>query len=143
MSNLFDSSAQVWVNPVNCVGVMGKGIAKQFAIRFPDMLNYYEHACKVEKSIRPGTIYTVPHAPAPPNWIVLLATKDHWRDSSKLAWVIDGLDNLAHWCKDEGITSLAIPAIGCGLGNLDWSVVRPLIFDRLGFIPGLEVYEPK
>lgn len=143
--DLFKSQAQVWVNPVNCVGVMGAGLAKKFANRFPGVLNYYRHACNVEKSLRPGGIITIPQhdTTPPPTWVVCLATKDHWQNHSQLRWIDAGLLVLAAWCRDEQITSLAIPAIGCGLGGLQWSVIRPLIVDRLGFIPGLEIYEPQ
>lgn len=143
MADLFQSKAQVWVNPVNCVGVMGAGVAKKFASKFPDVLNYYRHVCNVQKSMQPGFIITMRHDAPPPSWVVCLATKDHWKNPSKLTWIADGLDNLASWCKEEQISSLAIPAIGCGLGGLDWSVVRPMIESRLGFLPGLEVYDPR
>lgn len=141
--DLFSSTAQVWVNPVNCVGVMGAGIAKKFASKFPGMLNYYRHVCIEQKSVRPGYIITMQHDAPPPSWVVCLATKDHWKNPSQLSWIADGLDNLAQWCKEYHIESLAMPAIGCGLGGLDWNIVRPMIESRLGFLPGLEVYDPR
>lgn len=144
MRSLFQSNAQVWVNPVNCIGVMGAGIAKKFALQFPDVLNYYRHACNTKTRIVPGGLIAVPQhdISPPPEWVVCLATKDHWRTPSKLEWIDSGLKSLARWSRDEQITSLAIPAIGCGLGGLDWTVVKPMIIDALGFIPGLEVYDP-
>ncbi len=142
--DMFRSQAQVWVNPVNCVGVMGAGLAKKFANRFPGVLNSYRHACAEPKTLFPGNIIVLPQhdTTPPPKWVVCFATKDHWRNPSKIEWIEAGLVVLVDWCKDHEISSLAIPAIGCGLGGLQWSVVRPMIVDSLGFIPGLEIYEP-
>lgn len=141
--DIFRSQAQVWVNPVNCVGVMGAGLAKKFAIRFPGMLNLYRHACK-SKTLTPGNILALPQHDIipPPEWVVCFATKDHWRNASQIEWIEAGLVVLAEWCKDQEISSLAIPAIGCGLGGLSWSVVRPLIASSLAVVKGLEIYEP-
>lgn len=144
MPNLFDSKAQVWVNPVNCVGVMGAGLAKQFANRFPNMLQSYRYACLKHHSLEPGDILVSQqdNAPSMPEWVVCLATKNHWRNPSKIEWIDSGLQKLAVWSRDNKISSLAIPAIGCGLGGLNWKIVRPKIVETLGFIDNLEIYEP-
>jgi len=144
IGNIFDSKAQVWVCPVNTKGVMGAGIAKKFANQFPSVLHHYRKACLSKKILQPGGILPIKQqdVPPPPTWIVCLATKDHWKYPSRIQWIHDGLDSLTAWCENENITSLAIPAIGCGLGQLSWNLVQPLIKEKLHSIPNLEVYDP-
>lgn len=126
--SLFDTPAQTLVNPVNTVGVMGKGLALQFKQRDPAMFADYRRACQ-QGAIALGRpyLYRSPHGP----WVVQFPTKRHWRDRSRLSDIAEGLRCLADHCDSWGITSLAVPALGCGLGGLDWYAVRPLIVRAL------------
>lgn len=113
------------VNPVNCVGVMGKGLAAQFKRRFPHAFDLYASACAIS-AIRLGlvTIYDAGNC-----YVVNFPTKGHWRDKSKISDIECGLLDLrAVVCSCE-IRSIAIPALGCGLGGLKWDVVRAAIVD--------------
>lgn len=137
--DLFGSKAQTLVNTVNCVGVMGKGVALAFKERYPEMYDDYRRRCEAGE-IRPGvlTLYTTT-----PPWVLNFPTKRHWRNRSRLGDVEAGLKALAEQYKDWGIESLGIPALGCGHGGLDWSNVRPLIEKYLGPLDiNVEVYEP-
>lgn len=138
--NLFDSSAQTLVNPVNCVGVMGAGIAVQFKKRFPDMFEEYARLCRRYKMVL-GRPYLHKRAILP--WVLSFPTKDHWYFKSRLQDLVAGLKclrtNYAVW----GIESLAMPALGCGRGGLDWNVVRDTIIEELGEIDiPVYLYEP-
>lgn len=137
--NLFDSKAQTLVNTVNCVGVMGKGIALAFKDRFPAMFEHYRDLCE-RGEVQPGvlTLYTdtVP-------WVINFPTKRHWRGRSRLDDIEAGLVALVRQCREWQIESLAMPALGCGHGGLNWSDVRPLIERHLGNMDiDIEVYEP-
>ena len=110
--NIFESSAQVWVNPVNCHGVMGKGLALQFRKRFPQMYEQYRHDCS-RGLVKTGNIHI--HAVHPyktPRWIINLPTKDHWRNPSRLEYIKSGLNHLTELCRPLQIESVAIPALG-------------------------------
>jgi O-acetyl-ADP-ribose deacetylase (regulator of RNase III) len=126
--DLFAASVDALVNPVNTVGVMGKGLARAFAQRFPDNLDAYRRACRAGE-VRIGHVLVVDRAPALPRWILNLPTKRHWRARSRLDDVRAGLVDLVRCVREHDITSLAIPALGCGLGALDWCDVRPLVVD--------------
>jgi O-acetyl-ADP-ribose deacetylase (regulator of RNase III) len=137
--NLFDSKAQTLVNTVNCVGVMGKGVALAFKERFPAMFEHYRDLCE-RGEIQPGvlTLYTdtVP-------WVINFPTKRHWRGRSRLDDIEAGLIILARRYREWRVESLAMPALGCGQGGLNWSEVRPLIERHLGNMDfDIEVYEP-
>ena len=127
--NIFDSGAAALVNPVNCVGISGAGLAKAVALRYPQWAAAYKAAAK-RGEIRIGHVWR--HAAdiaidAP--LIYALPTKRHWREPSRLEDVAAGLEALAvDVCHSEfPPTSLALPAVGCGLGSLPWGQVRPLI----------------
>ncbi len=139
--NLLDDSAQVLVNPVNCVGVMGKGLALAFRQRFPMILLPYQAHCYVRK-LRPGTIQFVP---LPDGRLVAnFPTKDHWRDPSQLGWIREGLSALVEELTARGISTVAVPPLGCGNGGLRWREVRALIVVGFAAAPWIEVrlYEP-
>lgn len=137
--NLFESKAQTLVNTVNCRGVMGKGVAFEFKKRFPEMYEDYRKNCKQSKvQLGELTFYdnTTP-------WVINFPTKYHWKSNSKLNDIETGLKELVRNYKDWEITSLAMPALGCGHGGLDWGDVRPLIEQHLGDLDiDIEVYEP-
>lgn len=123
--DIFESKCQVLVNPVNCVGVMGAGLALQFARRYPEMRRRYEHLCRW-RLFHIGTLWTYKDK------VLCFPTKKDWRDPSELSYIEAGLANLAHSYGARGITSIAFPKIGCGLGGLDWELVRDLIEEYLG-----------
>ena len=142
--DILGATAEAIVNAVNTVGVMGKGLALQFARAFPEMLAEYKRACKAGE-VQPGRmhIYRLP-GPAWPQYVINFPTKRHWRDRSQIEDIADGLDALANAIQRLGIKSIAIPALGCGLGGLKWSEVLPLIETRLGDLQDVRilVYEP-
>lgn len=127
--NLFDAKVDCLVNPVNCVGVMGAGLAKQFAVRWPDMLADYRSACR-NGSCQVGRV----HLWRAPDGlrVAQLPTKIHWRDPSHLDYIKTGLDSLAEELQRHDIRSVAMPALGCGLGGLPWEPVKNLIMNQFG-----------
>jgi len=140
IGDLFESRAQTLVNAVNCVGVMGKGIAEQFKHRFPAMFEDYKRRSK-RKAVRLGEPYL--YRDSSGIQIVNFPTKGHWRSPSRLADVEHGLDYLAKHAVEWSITSLALPALGCGNGQLEWSAVGPLIYRKLNKLPiDIELYAP-
>ena len=136
------SSAQTLVNTVNCVGVMGKGIALDFKRSYPVMFEDYTGRCAAG-GVRPGEPYLWRPAPSEQHWVLNFPTKRHWRARSRLSDIVDGLDWLEAHCEEWGIESLAVPALGCQNGGLRWAEVGPLLFERLGRlgIP-VELYAP-
>jgi O-acetyl-ADP-ribose deacetylase (regulator of RNase III)/uncharacterized protein YwgA len=140
IGDLFDSTAQTLVNTVNCVGVMGRGVALEFKEHFPDMYEDYVRRCELKK-VRLGEPYLYRRTTAP--WILNFPTKDHWKSVSKLADIVRGLDYLEQHYRQWEITSLAVPPLGCGLGQLEWRVVGPTLFRRLRrFDIPVELYAP-
>ena len=132
------------VNAVNCVGVMGKGIALQFKHKFPDNFKAYQSACKAGE-VRIGRMFVHDNGEvARPRYIVNFPTKDHWRDSSRVEFIQSGLVDLVAQVKQLQIKSIAIPALGCGNGGLNWDEVRQLIKYAFYRVPGHEVrlFEP-
>ncbi|MBX3670434.1 MAG: macro domain-containing protein [Rhodocyclaceae bacterium] len=132
------------VNTVNCVGVMGKGIALQFKNKWPANFAEYAAACK-SGHLRPGRMFIHDAgALVKPNYIINFPTKDHWRGASKMAFIRDGLIDLVAQVRRLGIRSIAVPPLGCGNGGLDWTEVRPLIEATFEVLPDLEVrlFEP-
>lgn len=125
--DLFNSQAQTLVNTVNCVGVMGKGVALEFKKRFPDMFQDYARRCK-DKHVVLGRPYIFKRKLPP--WILNFPTKDHWRSVSRLKDIVEGLHYLQQHYQEWGITSLAVPPLGCGQGQLDWRIVGPILYHR-------------
>ena len=124
--DIFDRSVQAVVNPVNCVGVMGRGLALQFRHRYPEAFLAYRNAC-AQSLVRPGRMFMFDTRGDNPRWIVHFPTKRHWRDRSVVGDIEAGLRNLAATVERHGIRSIAVPAVGCGLGGLQWRAVRPLV----------------
>lgn len=123
------------VIPVNCVGVMGKGLAKQAADKWPWIVPFYkEISCGGMNDIAPGQVRWVSNDDVDGSTICLLATKAHWRDPSRLIWVERGLEHLAASSWDGAVFN--IPKLGCGLGGLDWKDVKPLMEKYLTDAPG-------
>lgn len=140
IGDLFSSQAQTLVNTVNCVGVMGKGVALEFKKRFPATFDDYAARCD-RKQVRLGEPYLFRDPGGRP--ILNFPTKGHWRSSSRLADIERGLDFFARNYADWGIASIAFPPLGCGNGGLEWSEVGPLIYTKLHRLPiSIEVYAP-
>jgi O-acetyl-ADP-ribose deacetylase (regulator of RNase III) len=142
--DLLKADADALVNPVNCRGVMGAGLAKQFRQAYPAVFEVYRRLCQA-RALMPGSMLVCPTGHERPRWIVHFPTKDHWREPSDIADIEQGLDSLREEIADHGITSIAVPALGCGLGGLDWGDVRPLIGAYLGDLEGVQVlvYPPQ
>ncbi len=140
IGNLFDSKAQTWVNTVNSVGVMGKGIALEFKKRFPAMFDDYAARCR-RREVSLGRPYL--YKSLLPPWVLNFPTKEHWRSVARLESVIQGLDYLLQNYKEWGIGSLAVPPLGCGEGQLEWRIVGPTLYRCLNQmdIP-VELYAP-
>jgi O-acetyl-ADP-ribose deacetylase (regulator of RNase III) len=140
--NLLAAEADALVNPVNTVGVMGRGLALAFKKAFPDNYVLYERACQAGE-IQVGRVH-VHGRIAPPHYIINFPTKQHWRQPSKLEYIRDGLADLVLKVRALNIRSIAVPALGCGLGGLEWSVVRPLIEEAFAAVPDVTVllFEP-
>jgi len=140
IGNMFQSKAQTLVNTVNCVGVMGKGVALEFKNRFPDMYDDYVQRCKAGR-VRLGEPYLFLRTALP--WILNFPTKDHWRSVARLQDIVQGLEYLERHYREWEITSLAVPPLGCGQGQLEWRVVGPTLYRHLSLlgIP-VELYAP-
>lgn len=136
--NIFDSTCEALVNPVNCVGVMGAGLAKQFKERYPRNFELYANYCK-HGLLLPGECYATTQNEG--RVIINFATKHHWRGESQLSNVRAGLLFMRSNYQ-EYVKSFAIPALGCGLGGLRWERVEPIIHEVMkGLV--YEVYEPQ
>lgn len=134
--DIFSSPAQVLTNPVNTVGVMGKGLALEFKNRFPGLFEDYSRRCGEGR-----VIHGQPYLWEDDHHQVLnFPTKRDWRDPSRLEDINAGLTYLAGRYQELGIHSIAMPALGSGLGGLNWSDVRQLIDRHLGALADLEVY---
>jgi O-acetyl-ADP-ribose deacetylase (regulator of RNase III) len=137
--NLLNSSAHALVNTVNCVGVMGKGIALNFKRKYPEMYRDYVRRCHVG-DVRLGEPYVYGTAG---RLIVNFPTKDHWRSVSKLEDIERGLIYLKLHLEEWGIRSIAVPPLGCGNGQLEWAVVGPTLHRHLRDFPiPVELYVP-
>jgi uncharacterized protein YwgA/O-acetyl-ADP-ribose deacetylase (regulator of RNase III) len=140
IGDIFESEAQALVNTVNTVGVMGKGIALGFRKRFPEMYEDYVRLCE-KRQVLLGRPYLYRRM-IPPN-IINFPTKDHWRSVSKLSDIVNGLRYLEARMSEWGISSLAVPPLGCGEGKLEWRVVGPTLYRHLSAlrIP-VDLYAP-
>ncbi len=138
--DIFKSGAQTLVNTVNCVGVMGKGLALEFKNRFPEMYKDYVARCKCGE-VKLGRPYL--YRSLMPPWIINVPTKAHWRGVSRLEDIVKGLEYLKEHYKEWGITSMAVPALGCSHGQLEWNVVGPTMYRILTqFNIPIEFYVP-
>ncbi len=143
--NLLDSSAEALVNTVNTVGVMGKGIALQFKQAFPHNYEVYRQAC-LNGSLQTGQLLTVTDTDLllGERLIINFPTKRHWKSPSTYEYVETGLASLVAFLKTNPVKSLAMPALGCGNGGLDWKLVKPMIEKHLGELDlSVWIYEPK
>lgn len=141
--NILQADAEALVNTVNCVGVMGRGIALHFKYAYPANFKAYVAACKREE-IQPGRMFVHDTGRPAPRWIINFPTKRHWRGKSRIEDIESGMGALVHEIEARGIRSVAIPPLGSGLGGLAWSDVRPVIEAALADMPDVRVtlYEP-
>jgi O-acetyl-ADP-ribose deacetylase (regulator of RNase III) len=128
VGDMFEAPTQTLVNTVNCVGVMGKGVALEFKKRFPAMYEDYVERCE-RNEVKLGRPYLYRN-PEPPH-VLNFPTKGHWRSVARLKDIVAGLEYLEAHYRDWGITSLAVPPLGCGQGALDWHTVGPTLYERL------------
>ena len=133
--DIFSSPAQVIVNTINTVGVMGKGLALAFKQRYPKMFTCYRTACG-KRQLKAGKLMLWY---APDHWILLFPTKEHWRNPSKLEYIESGLIKFVNTYADKNITSIAFPRLGCGNGELNWDDVRPMMERYLKPLP-IDIY---
>jgi O-acetyl-ADP-ribose deacetylase (regulator of RNase III)/uncharacterized protein YwgA len=140
IGDLFESKAQTLINTVNCVGIMGKGIALEFKKRFPEMYEDYVRRCAVG-DVKLGQPYLFRRLIEP--WIINFPTKDHWRSVARIHDILEGLKYLRDHYREWGITSVAVPPLGCGEGQLEWRVVGPTLYRYLGKLDiPIELYAP-
>ena len=124
--DLFTSTADAIGHGVNCKGVMGAGIAKQFRARYPDMYQEYRRIC-AEGLLLPGEIHTYT---SPGVRVINIASQEHPGPNANLYWLTTGVASALLYCKMQGLTTLALPRIGCGIGGLAWDDVY-LALDNL------------
>ena len=141
--NIFDEPVEALVNPVNCEGAAGRGLACAFRGRFPENHEAYQAACRRNELV-PGRLFVFLTGLDQPECIVNFPTKRYWRLPSKLGYIDAGLGDLVNLVQTRGIQSIAVPALGCGLGGLDWDEVRPLIVKAALLMPEVQVtvFEP-
>ena len=143
--DILQANAEALVNTVNCVGVMGRGIAFQFKKAFPNNYKLYKSACD-NKKVHPGDmlVYDLNRFKNP-RFIINFPTKRHWKGKSKIEDIEKGLQALVDVIRKYNIHSVAIPPLGCGLGGLNWHEVKPLIENALRVLHDVQVilYEPK
>lgn len=142
--NILHSEAEALVNTVNCVGVMGRGIALQFKNAYPENFDAYVSACQ-RKDVQPGRMFVFETGElGNPKYIVNFPTKRHWRGKSRMEDIEDGLTDLARIIERLNITSIAVPPLGSGLGGLRWEDVKPRIETALQHLSEtrLSIYEP-
>lgn len=143
IGDLFESKMEVLVNTVNCVGIMGKGIAKIFKEQYPDMFADYKDRCD-EKTVEAGKPYLFNGENLFSNIkIINFPTKNHWRSASKVIDIINGLEYFISHYKEWKIKSVAFPPLGCGNGELDWTIVGKIMYQRLSKLDiDIEIYAP-
>jgi O-acetyl-ADP-ribose deacetylase (regulator of RNase III) len=143
--DILRADAEALVNAVNCVGVMGRGIALQYKMAFPENFRAYKAACD-RNEVLPGRMLVHDlERSANPRYIINFPTKRHWKAASKIEDIEAGLAALVRDVQRLGIKSIAVPALGCGLGGLEWSDVRPRMERAFASLPEVSVlvYEPK
>lgn len=141
--NLLTANAEALVNTVNTLGVMGKGIALMFKEQFPDNMRHYKVACKANQ-VQVGKMFVTQCKAVGPRWIINFPTKQHWRNPSKMEWIVSGLQDLKDFIITNNVKSIAIPPLGAGNGGLAWQAVRKQIERILGDLESVDIqlYEP-
>jgi len=142
--DILGSDTEAVVNTVNCVGIMGRGIALQFKNAYPDNFKAYAAACQ-RHEVQPGRMFVFETGQlGRPRFIINFPTKRHWRGKSRIEDIEAGLKALVAEVRSRRISSIAIPPLGSGLGGLSWTSVKPLIERAAAELPDVEVivYEP-
>lgn len=129
-NDFFLTYSQALVNPVNCVGVSGKGLALEFKERYPDNFKKYQEKCH-KKQLIIGTIYLHKTDLDFPKHILNVPTKIHWKNKSEYSFIMKGIDAICAIIKNYEIKSINIPALGCGLGGLEKDNVKEIIIERM------------
>lgn len=143
--NIFDGRNQAIVCPVNCYGVMGKGLALQFKHKYPDMYVQYKNVCIKRRLFVGDTMLWINDDGKQPEYIILFPTKLHWRMKSEYRYIQSGLKALKRTIQNLEIISIGVPALGCGLGGLDFDNVLEMIQDELYDLQNIKItiYAPK
>ena len=142
--DILSEEAEALVNTVNCVGIMGRGIALQFKRAWPENFKAYAEACR-RHEVQPGRMFVFDTGRLTcPRYIINFPTKRHWRGKSRMEDIDAGLRDLVVVIRRRSIKSVAVPPLGAGLGGLDWKAVRKRIEAALGDLPGVQVvlFEP-
>lgn len=140
--NIFASQCEAICIPVNCKGVMGAGLAKKAHVQWPDRCASYFEKCRMN-AMRPGSILVDEVKGARPRLLLFVSTKDHWNDASQLAWIEIAAARLVKTIELCKVKSLAIPALGAGLGGLGWPEVLDILHKHLDDSAiRIEVYAP-
>ncbi|MEI7240285.1 macro domain-containing protein [Pectobacterium brasiliense] len=142
--DILQAETEAIINTVNCVGVMGRGIALQFKNAYPDNFKAYAASCKA-KQVVPGKMFVFETGQLTnPRYIINFPTKRHWKGKSRLEDIVAGLDDLVAVIRQHDIRSIAIPPLGSGLGGLDWQDVKPLIESAVQPLESVQIaiYDP-
>lgn len=142
--DILQADAEALINTVNCMGVMGRGIALQFKNVFPENFRAYVKACK-NNEVQPGSMFVFKTEQlANPRYIINFPTKRHWRDKSRMEDIESGLRALISTVRTYDIRSIAIPPLGSGLGGLDWKLVKHRIEAAVQVLTDVHIviYEP-
>lgn len=129
--DIFESEAQTIVNPVNTVGVMGKGLALSFKEKYPEMFKKYREIC-MKGLFNPGQLMLFRYSD---HWVLLFPTKIHWKNESKIEYIEEGLKKFTETYLQKGIRSVAFSKLGCGNGHLSWDIVKPIMEKYLESLP--------
>jgi O-acetyl-ADP-ribose deacetylase (regulator of RNase III) len=145
--DMFAEPSEAIVNTVNCVGIMGKGVALEFKGRWPENFRAYKELCD-SASLVPGKMFVFENndlmGDGNHRYLINFPTKLHWRAKSKIEYIEQGLNDLVDQITILGIESVVLPPLGCGNGGLDWQIVRPLIERKLSRLPNVKavIFEP-
>lgn len=141
--NLLEAKTEAQVNTVNTVGVMGCGIALQFKNKYPELFKMYNQIC-LKGELDVGSMFVYPTGEDFPKYIINFPTKKHWKNDSKIEYIIDGMVCLIDTIKLYNINSIAIPALGCQNGGLNFEDVKPLIITACEVLPkvSFKIYNP-
>ncbi len=142
--DILRADVEALVNPVNCVGVMGRGLALQFRTLFPENFAFYKILCD-QGEVQPGrmTVYERSGL-GNPRFIINFPTKTHWKKKSRIEYIESGLVALQAEIRQRSIASIAIPSLGAGLGGLRWTDVLPVIERAFAEMPEVRalLFEP-
>jgi O-acetyl-ADP-ribose deacetylase (regulator of RNase III) len=133
---VFNTGADAIVNTVNCVGIMGTGVALEFKLRYPDMFKLYENKCKTY-SITTGKIDY--YKTSDGSYLINFPTKQHFKFPSKLEWIERGLYDFINTYESKGFRSVAFPKLGTGNGGLNWSEVK-MLMEKILSVAKIDVY---